>query len=249
MCECKVIEMPDQIFENPRLVTIYDYFDGEREDLDHYVRIAKNLKARSVLDVGCGTGCFASRLVAEGFEVTAVDPARSSLEFARSKPNTAQVVWLLGDATTLPPMRVDLAMMTGNVAQVFLSDENWESTLQGIRRALNPGGHFVFEVRDPSKRAWLEWTPEKTYQRLEVPCVGFVEGWCEVTDVHNELVTFRWTYVFESDGQVITSDSTLRFRDREAIELSLRRAGYIVKDVLDAPDRPGKEFVFISALE
>ena len=59
-------------------------------------------------------------------------------------------------------------------------------------------------------------------------------------------MSFRWTYVFESDGEVISSDSTLLFRKRESIEQSLTKAGYLIREVRDATDRPGKEFVFIA---
>lgn len=240
--------MPDQIFENPRLVAIYDELDGERFDLEHYVVLVKELRAESILDVGSGTGCLALRLVEEGVSVIGVEPAQTSLNFARSKPDADQVRWICGDATTLPEMTVDLAIMTGNVAQAFLTDQDWEQTLLGIRHTLHPQGHLVFEVRNPAKKAWLDWTREKTYERRFVSGHGFVEYWCDVTQVTGELVGFRWTYVFENDGQVITSDSTLRFRERAAIEQSLRKAGYIVKEVREAPDRPGKEFVFIAGV-
>ena len=60
--------MPDSIFENPRLVRIYDFLDGKRVDLDHYISIAKELKAKSILDVGSGTGCFALLATAHGFQ-------------------------------------------------------------------------------------------------------------------------------------------------------------------------------------
>jgi hypothetical protein len=59
-------------------------------------------------------------------------------------------------------------------------------------------------------------------------------------------VTFRWTYRFAVDGQVLTSDSTLRFREREEVERDLVAHGYVVDDVRDAPDRPGREFVFLA---
>jgi hypothetical protein len=49
---------------------------------------------------------------------------------------------------------------------------------------------------------------------------------------------------FESDGAVLTSDSTLRFREREEVEATLVGNGFSVEDVRDAPDRPGREFVF-----
>jgi len=240
--------MPDQIFENPRLVAIYDDFGSPRSDLDHYVSIVKELNAKSVLDVGCGTGCLAIQLSEQGFAVTGLEPAKASLDFARRKPNANRVRWILGDAASLPPLSVDLGVMTANVAQVFLTDAAWEEALAHVRRALQPNGHLVFEVRDPAKKAWLDWTREKTHMRLNISGIGNVDGWCEVTDVSKEFVSFRWTYVFEADGQVITSDSTLRFREREAIEQSLVKTGYAVHEIRDAPDRPGKEFVFIAAL-
>jgi len=45
---------------------------------------------------------------------------------------------------------------------------------------------------------------------------------------------------------VLTSDSTLRFRERGEVESSLAAHGYVVEEVRDAPDRPGREFVFFA---
>lgn len=240
--------MPDPIFENSRLVEIYDFLDGARGDLDHYISIAKELNAQSILDVGSGTGCFALLAADLGFQMTGVEPAKASLNWARQKPNADKIRWIHGYAESLPPLGVDLAVMTGNVAQVFLDDHVWESTLIAIRKGLSPKGHFVFEVRDPAQKAWLEWNRDKTYRRVKVPSVGYIEEWCELIDVSNELVSFQWTYIFESDGATIKSESTLRFREREAIEKSLLKCGYKIKEIRDAPDRPNKEFVFISSV-
>ncbi|MEU0500959.1 hypothetical protein [Nocardia sp. NPDC005998] len=60
------------------------------------------------------------------------------------------------------------------------------------------------------------------------------------------LVSFRHTYTFATDGAVVVSDSTLRFRHRTEVEADLVAHGYQVRDVRDAPDRPGREFVFIA---
>lgn len=81
---------------------------------------------------------------------------------------------------------------------------------------------------------------------LEIPGVGSVESWVDLIEVSQPLVTFRWTYVFAADGQVLTSDSTLCFREREEVESDLVAHGYVVQDVRDAPDRPGREFVFLA---
>ena len=50
----------------------------------------------------------------------------------------------------------------------------------------------------------------------------------------------------DGDGAVLTSDSTLRFRTRAELADSLAAAGFAVDEVRDAPDRPGREFVFIA---
>jgi SAM-dependent methyltransferase len=239
--------MTDAIFEDPRLARVYDPLDPDRSDLDVYVDVVDELGARSVLDIGCGTGTFACMLAQRGIDVTAVDPARASLDVARSKSGAEAVRWLHGDATSLPALSVDAAFMTANVAQVFLTDDDWAATLRGIRDALRPGGVLVFETRDPARRAWEQWTPELTRTIVDVPGVGVVESWEEVLEVAGDLVTFRSMTAFRRDDVVIESVSTLRFRDRLEVEASLEREGFQLSEVRDAPDRPGREFVFLAS--
>lgn len=136
--------------------------------------------------------------------------------------------------------------MTANVAQAITDPHTWHKTLRGAYEALRPGGHLVFETRAPARRAWEEWTRENSYRVTEIPGVSSVESWVQLIEVSLPLVTFRWTYVFAADRQVLTSDSTLRFREREDVEQDLVAHGYVVEDVRDAPDRPGRELVFLA---
>ena len=103
----------------------------------------------------------------------------------------------------------------------------------------------MFETRDPARRAWKQWTPELTRTVVDVPDVGVMESWEEVTNVDGELVTFRSMTTFPRDD-VLESMSTLRFRDRSEIESSLVRDGFDVREVRDASDRPGREMVFLA---
>lgn len=238
--------MPDAIFEERRLAEIYDPLDPDRSDLDAYVALIDELAARSVLDIGCGTGTFACLLAARRILVTGVDPAGASLDVARTKPGADRVRWLHGQATDLPPLQVDLVTMTANVAQVFLTDDDWVANLRAARAALRPQGHLVFETRDPAKKAWLGWTREQSLARTDIAGLGLVDTWVEVTGVSGELVCFQSTFAFEADGAVLTSDSTLRFRRRADVESSLAAAGLVVEEVRDAPDRPGRELVFLA---
>ena len=54
-----LVFVTDALSARPRLAEIYDLVEEERNDLDHYLAIGAEFGARSVLDVGCGTGTFA----------------------------------------------------------------------------------------------------------------------------------------------------------------------------------------------
>jgi len=210
--------MTDEQYTNPRLAALYDPLEHRRPDLDVYRDIARESKARQILDVGCGTGTLALLLAARGHEVTGVDPAGASLAVARAKPGADKVRRLHTDATRL----------------------------RGVRAALRLGGWFVFETRDPARRAWEEWTPEESRRTVQVPGTGEVETWYEVTGVRWPLVTFQTVYALAATGETLLSESTLRFRERDEVTAALTASGFDVEEVRGAPDRPGKEFVFFA---
>ena len=236
------------MFDEPRLAELYDAFDSDRSDLDVYAALVDELGAESILDIGCGTGTFACLLARSGKTLVAVDPAEAMLRVARAKPGAERVRWVLADAPSLSGVTVDLVTMTGNVAQVFLTDQDWNATLEAARRALRPRGTLVFETRDPGREAWKEWTKDQSYERLELPGVGVVETWNEVTDVSLPLVSFRSTTRFHADGAVLTSHSTLRFRSKDEVVRSLEAAGFALREIRDAADRPGREHVYLARL-
>ena len=234
-------------YVDARCAAVYDIFEGpERDDLDVYAAMVEEFGAASVVDVGCGTGTFATMLAGRGVEVVGVDPSALALDVAQSKPHAGKVTWVHGIAADLPPLQAGMAFMTANVAQAILGDEAWAETLTAIRRRLSPGGLLVFESRDPERQAWLEWTKEYTYSTAEVGGVGTVKSWVEFDAAHGAFVDFVGMLVFERDGRRVEQRSRLQFRDRAELTKSLEDAGFVVDEIRDAPDRPGREFVFIA---
>ena len=219
-------------------------FDGDRSDLDAYVAITEELSASSIVDVGCGTGSFAVRLAALGKNVVGVDPAGASLDVARTKLNGRHVRWVDGDATALGGLHLaaDLVVMTGNVAQVFVSDDDWATTLDAIHACLRPAGWLVLETRRPEVRDWEGWETAPT--TVAIPGGANVVVSSTVTEVALPLVTFASTTTI--GGEVVHSASTLRFRTRREVEEDLDDHGFETVEVRDAPDRRGKEFVFLA---
>ena len=238
--------MADRLFADRRLAGVYDPLDPDRSDLDAYVDIVEELGARTVLDLGCGTGTFAVLLAGRGVDVTGVDPAAASVDVARRKPGADRVRWVVGEVDAVSDLRFDAVTMTANVAQVFLTDAELTATLRGLHSAIRLGGHLVLETRVPAREAWRSWVREQTWARDDVPGIGVVEHWLDLVDVSGPLVTFRGTYVFASDGAVLTSESTLRFRERADVEESLGAAGCTGAAGRAAPDRPGLEWVFVA---
>ena len=233
-------------FSHPRLAAAYDPLDPDRSDLDAYRSMAHEFGAQSVLDIGCGTGTLACLLALEGLRVIGVDPAAASVNVARTKPGSDRVRWVNGPAWAVLPAQVDLITMTANVAQVFVSDDAWREVLEVAHDALRPGGRLVFETRVPQRRAWQSWTPEHSEWTGEIEGAGGLTTNNELVDVFEQWVTFRWTIRFHTDGEELTSLSTLRFRGENELRTTLHDAGFVVDEVRDAPDRPGLEWVFVA---
>ena len=234
---------PDAVFADPRQAVLYDDLDPDRSDLDAYVAIADEVGARTVADIGCGTGTLALMLARRGIRAVGVDPATASLDVARGKPGAADVTWVEGDATALAALglRFDLALMTGNVAQVFVDDDDWRATLGAVHAVLRPGGWFAVETRRPEARAWEGWGLAET---VDLPDGRTAVLSRAVTEVSLPLVTFESTT--DIDGELLLSRSTLRFRGRTEVEADLEARGFDVVEVREAPDRPGLEHVFLA---
>jgi len=176
-----------EYFSDPRLARLYDTLCGGRDDIEFYLTLADGIGATTIIDIGCGTGLLATELAGRGHQVTGVDPSRSMLAVARSRPGHEQVTWIDGDATAVTALTADLAIMTGHVAQVFLDAAAWMQTLRAAHRALASGGWLAFESRNPATQAWLRWNPKDSFRRIDGKEDGPVEVWHDVIRVDGDL--------------------------------------------------------------
>ena len=218
----------DLHYVDPRLVDLYDIENACGADTDFYVRLAAELDARRVLDLGCGTGLLTRELAIDGRQVTGIDPAPAMLAYARRQPDAGRVQWVEGDSSVLGTPEADLVVMTGNVAQVFLDDAAWSTTLRDIHASLRPGGYLAFESRNPNDQAWERWNRANTYERFDSPH-GPVEGWIELDTVENVRVRFEGHNVFTATGEVVVASSELRFRSLAEMTGSLIDSGFNVE--------------------
>jgi SAM-dependent methyltransferase len=226
----------DLHYVDPRLVDLYDLDNLRGADTDFYLHLAEELSAQHILDLGCGTGMLTRELAAGRRSVTGVDPSPAMLAYARRQPGADRVRWVEGDASALGARAADLVVMTGNVAQVFLEDDEWAATLRAIHAALRPGGCLAFESRNPEDRAWERWNRAATYEQIDSPH-GPMECWLELMHVGDGRVRFAGHNVFSATGEVLVAPSELRFRSQGELSASLAAAGFTVEHVYGSWDR------------
>jgi SAM-dependent methyltransferase len=220
----------DDHYTDPRLVDLYDLENTSRADTDFYLALASELGAQRILDLGCGTGVLTRELATNSREVTGVDPSPAMLAYARRQPGAERVRWIEGDSSALGTSDADLVTMTGNVAQIFLDDADWQATLVAIHGALRPGGYLAFESRNPDARGWEQWTKADSYGKFDSPH-GPVETWVDVVSAVDGLVSFEAHNVFEATGEDVVVESTLRFRTLDETTRSLNEVGFTVERV------------------
>jgi SAM-dependent methyltransferase len=232
--------MSERWTERPELAELYDAECAGREDHDVYVRLAEELGATSVVDIGCGTGVFAVDLSRHGLQVFGVDPAAAMLDIARRRDNGAAVRWIHGCADDVPDTCADLAVMMGHVAQYFVDDDAWADALGQIHRILAPGGRVAFETRNPAIDWPGEWTRERTEAVYPHPAGGEFRSWVEVVDVTGDPDSYTMTHHGHSllpDGRHLVAAETLRFRSVQEIQSGLDRAGFDIETMWGHWDR------------
>lgn len=100
--------------------------------------------ARSILDVGCGTGAHARHLIEAGFRVDGVDVEPAFIEIASTR--CPEGCFVVGDMTTLDlPQRYDVVTCLFSVIGYARTKAALRKAVQRMSDHLNPGGLLVVD--------------------------------------------------------------------------------------------------------
>ncbi|MDY0406132.1 class I SAM-dependent methyltransferase [Virgibacillus sp. 179-BFC.A HS] len=100
---------------------VYDQINGWGKDDDFFLSLLKEINAKRIADLGCGTGRLTIHFAQKGYQITAIDPNQEAINSAKRKEFADKVTWIVGDSGDLKPEAYDVVIMTANVAQVFLT--------------------------------------------------------------------------------------------------------------------------------
>jgi SAM-dependent methyltransferase len=220
--------MVDRLFSDSELAALYDAFCGNEQRADFRFYFPLVMSARAVLDVGCGTGALLHRVREAGHSgrLCGLDPAGGMLEQARKRTD---IEWVHGDLGSAGFDRAfDLVVATGHAFQVFVEDDAIRGALAAIRSALDDGGRFAFETRNPLAREWERWTPDDAAQAIDASG-AVVRMQRNVEAVVGDVVRFTHTFTSSRWAEPQVSRSRLRFLDAASLSSFLSSAGMAIE--------------------
>jgi ubiquinone/menaquinone biosynthesis C-methylase UbiE len=145
--------------------------------VEHYLRkrtafvAALCPRGGSVLDVGCGTGALAQRLVDRGYKVTGVDPSEGMLEVLRARGPEVHAVTASGTNLPFGPDRFDLVLTVATLHHIADS-QAVRRTLAEMTRVCRPSGHVLIWDHNPRNPYWsnlMARVPQDTGEERLIP--------------------------------------------------------------------------------
>lgn len=114
----------------------------EFETTMYHIRKALKDLGGFILDIGAGTGRYTSALMAEGYQVKAVELVKRNIDVFLKREPTADVVQ--GDARSMPFIpdnTADITLLLGPLYHLF-GDEEKLKALSEAKRVTRPGGYI-----------------------------------------------------------------------------------------------------------
>ena len=232
---------------------VYDQVNRWGKDDAFFIALLKKTGVKNIADLGCGTGRLTTHFAKEGLHITAIDPHEAAIATAKRKKisNCGKITWIIGDSSKLHANTYDAVIMTANVAQVFLTNDSWQQVIADVYHALKPGGHFIFDTRNPQAKIWEQWEKDVTPDEAVNQENGDpLEIWTSYEGFQNQIYTFYETVKLAQSGKVIMKEKIqLKFRTYEEIHSSLRKAGFSQIHVygdweFQEPTAETKSFIF-----
>lgn len=165
---------------------VADVYDDSLPEhvMEHYIRkrvayVRAHVPAGSaILDVGCGTGVLAERLLHEGFDVTGADPFPAMLERMRARDSRLKTVRAEGQDLPFPDNSFDFTYCVAVMHHVA-DPQDVRDTLVEMCRVTKPGGLVMVWDHNPRNPYWpilMKRVPQDTGAERLIPEEEIIDG-------------------------------------------------------------------------
>ena len=131
----------------------YDLFNTENSKVINKTieKVLKKYRAKSILDMTCGTGSQVFWLAKLGYDVIGSDINSKMLKIAKDKAQEEKVDirFIKGDMRTLKVGKFDSVITIFN-AVGHLTKSDFEKAMRNIHRNLKDGGIYIFDINNLS---------------------------------------------------------------------------------------------------
>lgn len=131
-----------------------------------------------ILDVGCGTGVLAERLLHEGYDVTGVDPFAAMLKRMRVRDPRLKTVHASGQTLPFDDGAFDFTYSVA-VMHHIADPKDVRATLVEMCRVTRPGGHVLVWDHNPRNPYWpilMKRVPQDTGAERLIPEQEILDG-------------------------------------------------------------------------
>jgi len=202
--------MPRPLYN--QLVPYYEFVEGRnwKDEVGLIVSVLRKHKAKSVVDLGCGTGYHARALTKSGFSVTGIDISKQNIRFARRRAKAENVnprFVIRSYYHYRPDQQVDAALCLN--WSIPVRDGEVKRFLANAHSMLRPSGLLLFDFERISQIVWKD--------------VGkpIVESWnarnelivrVSVGQIKSNVLDSRDLYaIYPKKSRPIAPDETLRY--------------------------------------
>ncbi len=229
-------EWPVAFFDDDYLRIYGPQFTPERTEAEtDFIESSLGLTpGAGVLDLACGIGRHAVSMARRGYRVTGLDFNPRYLEVAREHARLAGVepAWVAGDMRALDFERAFDGAYSFFTSFGYFSDEQNETVIAGIARALQPQGRFLLDMMN---RDWLlthpqqrTWTPREDGGLLMEEIL---------LEIRSSRVISRQTLIEPGGGPRVTKEFDLRAYTCAELTALFTRQGLEVRDAWGGADR------------
>lgn len=179
------------------------------------LQLMGNIKHLNVLDVGCGSGIFASEMSKSGARVIGIDPSSEMIRIANTEYGKIENVKFYCNSIH------EFAKFTDKNFDVVISNmslitiQNLDDTIKSISTLLKQKGKFVFNITHP-----CFWNQYRKYEPNEL---------FEYKKEHPQ----KGKFVISNDQNALPSPTTHFHRPLERYFQSLKNAGFTIEDIIE----------------
>ncbi|WP_319560168.1 class I SAM-dependent methyltransferase [Marispirochaeta sp.] len=208
-----------------------------------------------LLDLGCGPGLYASQFHDAGYHVTGIDFSPVSIRYAKenARKSRREITYLNIDYREWKAEEDSceiIVMIFGDFC--VLDPGSRKKLLANIRRALSPGGVFLFDVFTemylpyPDERAWYTMLRDGFWHSGKNLVLEIKHRYPEKSVHLNRYL------IITEDGTVRSCNLWHRWFERAEIREYLQQEGFTVEamwaDLAGTPLKPSPEWIGIAAI-